>query len=97
MGVFTDEIAADFADWIREDGDEVTVVSATQRVPVQAFWKGLSLRGEQDGPEMVVVTEDLPSDFTQGNSVIYDSATYTVTHRQPHGHGTERISLLQGW
>lgn len=98
MGVWADEVQGDIARLTAEDGEQVRITTATVTVTVNAFWEALSLSGgEQAGQRMWVATDDLPSDFTQGDTLTYDGTTYTVTHRDPDGHGMERVTLYAGW
>lgn len=98
MGVWVDEIEPDMAILAGEDGETVTITTATVTRSVRAFWESLSLAGgEQAGEQMWVAATDLPADFTQGNIITYEQTAYTVTHREPDGHGMERITLYEGW
>lgn len=93
MGIWAD-IDADLPDLFDGDGEQIAITTGGTVYYVKAFWRALSLEGgEQGGQAFYCSTDDLPSGFAQGDTVSYASTTYTVTHRQPDGHGIERVVL----
>lgn len=93
MGLWQD-MQADSLSLFEDDGETVEITSGGRGHFVRVFWQALSLDGgELGGPRFYVVTDDLPSSFTQGDTVTYDSVSYEVTHRNPDGHGLELVTL----
>lgn len=96
MGVWVDEIEPDMAILAGEDGETVTITTATVTRSVRVFWEGLSLMDggqTQEGQQCWAASTALPADIAQGDTVTYDGTTYTVTHVEPDGHNTSRIML----
>lgn len=87
-------LEADVATIFQKDGEQLTIITASGTYGVIGFWDGLSLEeGEQGGERAWVAAADLPSDFTQGDTLSYEGVTYTVSHRAPDGHGMEALTL----
>lgn len=87
-------LETDVAAIFNKDGESFTITTASGAYNVVGFWDGLSLeQGEQGGPAFYCAASELPAGFTQGDTVTYDGTAYTVTHRQPDGHGIERVIL----
>ena len=94
MSEWTDAVVDDNQELTKFDGDEVIITVASVDYAVQAFWEAISLEGgEQGGQRISVATVDLPTGFSQGATVTYDSTTYTAVRREPDGHGFEIITL----
>lgn len=92
-GVQTDASAI-----ITADGGQVRITTGSGASLVYVFWENLSLvGGEQEGPYMWIASADIPTGFTQGNLVRKGTTDYTVVHREPDGHGLERVTLQAGY
>ena len=93
MSLWTD-LEADAAAIMEQDGEAVKITTATQTCYVRVFWQEIGLEGgEQSGPMFWCASDDLPSDFTQGNTVTRGTTTYVISHRDPDGHGLDRITV----
>lgn len=91
-------LVSDVSEIAQDDGEQVKITTASGVFYVRAMWEGLSLSGgEQGGPRMWVAAADLPSDFTQSNTVTYPATSagtvYEIEHRALDGHGVELITL----
>lgn len=93
MALWTDEIEDDPALLMQEDGEQIKVVTSAGTFYPYVFWQSLSLEGEQGGPRFTIASADIPSGFTQGNTVTRNGKDYVVTHRDPDGHGLEVVTL----
>ena len=89
-----EDLQADLLTLMDGDGTQVAITTATGTFYANVFWQSLGLDGgEQSGRRFWCAASDLPSDFTQGDAVVYNGVTYRVSHRAPDGHGVELVTL----
>lgn len=90
------QAAADVAAIMAADGETVTIHTDCGATTVSAQWEEFSdAEGVQEGPALIIASNDLPSDLRQGNVVArtgYDDV-WTIVNRQPSGVGHERLVL----
>lgn len=92
------DVQVDPSDIITADGGQVRITTTSGASLVYVLWEDLSLvGGEQEGPYFWIASADIPAGLTQGDIVRKESTDYTITHREPDGHGLERITVQEGY